>query len=346
MTRSDPANVSFLQNDQTGRTVMVGSKKSPDLIMTEAFGRVYLDYRQAWNLAENFALETDWPLHLDVDVNVSCNLGCIMCPLGQNRFPVKYENKLLDFELFERVLREGAAKSLASIRLGVTGEPLLRKDIVGFIRLAHNLGLTDIMLITNGLLLTPGLSRELMDAGLTRLMVSLDAARPETYARLRPGGDFGRTVKNVLDFLQIREARRHALPLLRVSFVRMSLNNDEKEEFQSFWEGKADYIGFQEYADIMENGDKSLFPPDRKTVEDFRCREPWQRMSLFVNGDLFPCCSDFGRLAPLGNANESTVEQVWKSEPAQNLRRIHQQGRWREYGVCRRCAKASTGKTD
>ncbi|MFH1140040.1 MAG: radical SAM protein [Pseudomonadota bacterium] len=337
------ANGAFLQVDPTGRTVMVGAKKSPDQVMTKAFGEPYLDYRRAWAEAERFAKKTDWPLHLDVDVNVTCNLACVMCPLGQKKFPVPYDRKFLEFDLYRRVLTEGASRGLAALRLGVTGEPLLRPDISDFVRLARDLGVLDIMLITNGLLLTPEMSGTLMDAGLTRLMVSLDAIRPETYLRLRPGGNFQQTMANVMTFLELRNSRGRSLPLLRVSFVRTALNHGEQDEFKAFWESRADYLGFQEYSDLMETGGPGLFPPDRRRTTDFRCADPWQRMSLFVNGDLFPCCSDFGRLRPIGNANRAGVEQAWKSEAAEKLRELHREGRWAEHPICRRCAAVSTG---
>jgi cyclic pyranopterin phosphate synthase len=53
---------------------------------------------------------------------------------------------------------------------------------------AREAGILDISLITNGSLLTPARAKALMEAGLTRLMVSVDAAPPKTKARGRPGG--------------------------------------------------------------------------------------------------------------------------------------------------------------
>jgi hypothetical protein len=50
------------------------------------------------------------------------------------------------------------------------------------------------------------------------------------------------------------------------------------------------------------------------------CSEPFTRMSIFANGDLFPCCSDYGRLSPVGNLRNMTVEEAWNTEAA-NLAR-------------------------
>ena len=129
-------------------------------------------------------------------------------------FPVSYPDQWLDFHLYSKVLQEGVAHGLSSIRLGITGEPLIRKDIISFVELARDLGVTDIMLITNGQLLTQQLAQGLIKAGLTRLMVSIDAATPGTYARIRRGGTYARLLENVLWFLDARQTLGSPLPPL------------------------------------------------------------------------------------------------------------------------------------
>ncbi|MFH1091225.1 MAG: radical SAM protein [Pseudomonadota bacterium] len=336
----------FFQTNETARVTLVGERRSPDEIMHEHFGSDYRVYRRRWCESERFAYRPDLPIHLDVDTNYTCNLRCIMCPLGTRGFPVRYERKFLDFDLYRKALMEGAAGGLCSVRLGLTGEPLLRPDILDFVRLARELKILDIMLITNGLLLTPELSRELIQAGLTRLMVSVDALRPETYRRIRRGGELAAVRQNILTFLDIRESLRLELPLLRVSFVKMSVNASEIEDFRYFWTGRADYISFQEYTNIIGSEETSYFSGARRLAKTFRCPDPWQRMSLFVNGDLFPCCSDFGRLAPVANLNKVSLAEAWLSERAEYYRALHKEGRWSEDQICRRCALNSTGQEE
>ncbi|MEW6263518.1 MAG: radical SAM protein [Thermodesulfobacteriota bacterium] len=333
----------FVQADRTGRVLFKGQAHSPDLVLEHALGPAFTAYRRKWETAGRFEYRPEFPLHLDVDTNFTCNLRCVMCPLGVEGFPVAYEEKHLDFELYRRVIATGAPKGLASVRLGLTGEPLLRPDIIEFVRLARTAGLVDIMLITNGQLLTPPISRSLIDAGLTRLMVSLDAVRPETYRRIRRGGSLDRVVRNIMTFLELRRRQGRDWPLLRVSFIRMTLNLEEAEEFEDYWRDKADYIGFQQYSNILERPDTDFSPAGRTSPDFFRCPDPWQRLSLLVNGDLFPCCSDFGRLAPLGNARRDETSRVWESAAAERLRDLHKDGRWREDHICRRCVRASAG---
>jgi radical SAM protein with 4Fe4S-binding SPASM domain len=336
-----PAQAALERIDPARRVSFVDAAQSPDDVLAAIKGQPYLEYRKKWARAGRFEYVPDFPIHLDVDTNYSCNLDCIMCPQGVSGFPVAYPRKFLDFNLYQKVMHECAHAGLASVRLGITGEPLLRPDILDFVRVAQNLGILDIMLITNGMLLDADMSAALIDSGLTHLMVSVDAARPETYNRIRPGGDLDKLKRNVDTFLNIRAKHRSRLPLIRVSFIRMSLNRDEQKEFERYWSGRADYLVFQEYANILGQKNTAYFAGPKPLAGGFRCPDPWQRMALFVNGDLFPCCADFGRLTPLGNANVTTVKDIWRARGAERLRDIHRRGQWNDHPSCRLCVHAS-----
>jgi radical SAM protein with 4Fe4S-binding SPASM domain len=335
----------FLKENAAGLAVQRSRLRDPEAVLTANLGDRYTAYRRMWRQSENFQIVPDWPLHLDVDTNYSCNLRCAMCPLGVPGREVPYGNRLLDKKLYARVITEGAARGLCAVRLGLTGEPLLRGDILEFVDLARRAGVVDIMLITNGLLLTPEISRRLIDAGLTRLQVSLDAVTAETYARLRRGGDFETVMNNVAGFLAARDEAGSDLPLLRVSFVRTAVNAPELDTFEDYWQDRADYVAVQEYADLVGTPEsQALIPADRREVMDFRCPDPFQRLSLFVNGDLFGCCADHGREYPWGNAHRDEVGRVWRSRAAENLRDLQRQGRWYDHPACRKCGLASVAR--
>lgn len=80
------------------------------------------------------------------------------------------------------------AVNLGISRIKLTGgEPLMRKDIREIVRgIAKIPGLKDLSLTTNGLLLK-GLAKDLHDAGLNRLNISLPSLNPETYSKLTGG---------------------------------------------------------------------------------------------------------------------------------------------------------------
>jgi MoaA/NifB/PqqE/SkfB family radical SAM enzyme len=79
-------------------------------------------------------------------------------------------------------------------------------------------------LITNGTLLTPQRSRALISAGLDLLWVSLDGARPESYADVRLGAELPQVLKNIDDFRAARRASHRPTPEIGIAFVAMRRN--------------------------------------------------------------------------------------------------------------------------
>jgi MoaA/NifB/PqqE/SkfB family radical SAM enzyme len=79
-------------------------------------------------------------------------------------------------------------------------------------------------LITNGVLLTEQTSHQLIAAGLDRLWVSLDGARPESYADVRLGAALPTVLANVSRFSDSRPLPFPRRPEMGIAFVAMRRN--------------------------------------------------------------------------------------------------------------------------
>lgn len=294
--------------------------QDPNEILAAVSGPDFGRYRLAWAEAEA-GRRPPAPLHLDVDVTTACNFHCPMCPAGADghNFPGFQKGRFLDQALYRQALAEAAEFGLPSLRLGLTGEPLLAPGIETWVSEARAAGVLDISLITNGRLLTPRVSRLLIEAGLTRLMISVDAGSPATYQKVRPGGDWCFLLENINDFLKIRQQHGSPLPLLRLSFVEMSVNRAERELFIQKFAPLADYLSFQNYQNILGQAETDFGPADRAPLQTGFCPEPFTRLALQVDGGLFPCCSDFGRIRPLGHIANGGLLATWQSEAARRL---------------------------
>ncbi|MGE0257577.1 MAG: radical SAM protein [Alphaproteobacteria bacterium] len=65
------------------------------------------------------------------------------------------------------------------------------------------------------------------------------------------------------------------------------------------------------------------FRTEAKTVSRPRCHLPWQEMIIQANGAVEPCCywtAHGNANPPLGNINESSVEEIWNGEGYRRLR--------------------------
>jgi len=154
-----------------------------------------------------------------------CNLECRTCirnvwdePLGQ-----------MSSETFLRIV-EGLKvfSPPPTIFFGGFGEPLAHPKIVEMITQAKTLG-SSVELITNGTLLTKDLSKRLIEVGLDMLWVSLDGAKPESYADVRLGAALPEVISNLAAFrdacpLNYYFFRYPTKPKIGIVFVAMKRN--------------------------------------------------------------------------------------------------------------------------
>lgn len=125
--------------------------------------------------------------YLRVSVTDRCNLRCVYCMPPEGISPVSHAD-ILTFEELERVCGCAAQLGVQHIRL-TGGEPLARRGISELVRGISAIdGIERVSMTTNGTLLG-GMARELFEAGLTSVNVSLDTLDPALFCRLTRGGE-------------------------------------------------------------------------------------------------------------------------------------------------------------
>jgi cyclic pyranopterin phosphate synthase len=125
--------------------------------------------------------------YLRLSITDRCNLRCGYCMPAEGVAPRRHD-EILSYEELATFARVAVEAGISKVRV-TGGEPLVRKGCSAFIAmLAGTLGIADIALTTNGLLL-PRHARELRVAGLGRVNVSLDSLDSQRYARITRGGD-------------------------------------------------------------------------------------------------------------------------------------------------------------
>ena len=118
--------------------------------------------------------------HLNVEISAMCNYNCEIC--GFQEF---YQPKgLMTMETFMKL--EETFKKVDSVLFGFNAETFMNPHVVEMLKFAKraNPNLC-VSILTNGSLLTPKLSEQLILNGLDDLSISIDAAKPETYNKLR-----------------------------------------------------------------------------------------------------------------------------------------------------------------
>ncbi len=297
------------------------------------------DYRAAWEARPQTKDAGSFPLHLDIDPTSRCNLRCSMCPrtyLKDKGAPFPLGD--ISFDFYARLITEGAANGLQSIKLNFLGEPLLYPRLPEMVALAAEKGLW-VMLNTNATLLTEALGRDLLKAGLTDIFFSVDSPYPAEYEAVRVGANFNKTISNIAAFMELKTyLGKNALQ------TRASMVLPENSEAPDLARIKADYIKLFRNLGVAEigfglpsvmgfdyNAAYGLFP-------DFICPDLFRRMFVFWDGPVGPCCGDWERRLIMGNAHEKTIAEIWLDEPYLTLRAAHIEGNYGQIPACRTCS--------
>ena len=130
---------------------------------------------------------------LRLSVTDLCDLRCVYCMPPQG-VPKKTHEEMLTEE--ETILAVEAAASLGIRKLRITGgEPLVKRNILSICRRAAAVeGIREVCLTTNGIRL-PALAKDLREAGVRRVNISIDTLDPERYARITRTGSLDVALK-------------------------------------------------------------------------------------------------------------------------------------------------------
>jgi len=286
--------------------------------LIERHGENYLGYRELWDASREMKLVTDFPLHLDLDTIDGCNLHCKFCP-EEHGFIRKLSHQKMSPELvsavFDEVDQPSGRDRLRAVNIGNTSEPLLNKPVLfQILERCRQAGVIETFIHTNGLLLTLLDFKQLAQAGLTYLFVSIDAIREETYREAR-GGDLRRVMDQLTEIVEWKNREKLLFPVVRVSFIETDLNRDEKMEFINYWIDKADFIDIQTLLDYTKTLAADL------PIESY-CIQPFHRMGVGVSGELGLCCTSYFWLPEnrIGTVPTDTIHDVWNGEYAAKLR--------------------------
>lgn len=305
----------------------------------------YFEYRRKWETWPKEHITGPVPIHLDIEATSNCNLKCTMCPrtdmVDDGTF---WEVKNFDFDLYTRLIDEGAGKGLCSLKFNYLGEPLMNPRIVEMVRYAKERGIVDVMFNTNATLLTEKTGRQLIQAGLDKLFFSFDSPDREHYNAIRINANYDKTLRNIERFMRIREEMGSVKPFTRVSMVRMKENEHEWEQFKALFEPIVDAVAYVDYMDHTSQGasGKQVFQiaPPRRNGKKFCCPQLWQRMFVHPDGVVSVCCVDSARELTVGNIRDKSLEEIWTGPEYTRLRELHAAGRIDEIPACALCPLA------
>ena len=284
----------------------------------------YGSWRAAWRGLHNEALfrlgrERGYLLvSANFEVTNRCNIRCTICPVNRGMRRARATQTLASFERFL-----DRNPGLEFVLLFQWGEPLLVRSLPEMIAAATSRGVKT-MITTNGTLLDEGWCGRLLDAGLTRLTLSVDGDA-ETHRRIR-GVALEPLRRNLERLRAMRDERRAPLGI-DVSMVVNPLTEPAWRELRRSWAATADRI----------QAIPQFYAAPRKRP----CREPSRgNLVVLADGNVTVCCADPEGDAAVGHVDEAPLQEILNNDRMRAFRRAHFARRFP--AICRDCGEYET----
>ena len=211
-----------------------------------------------------------------------CNRKCNFCPKSDPQIAPDQHQAVMPPILFNKIAEElEELEYEGTVMLAGYGEPLLSKHIIDMVNAFSKVCNTEIT--TNGDPLTPKKISKLLEAGVSKIVVSLydgPSQIEEMENLFRSAGATG-------DHYILRDRWY-----------------DEKSDF-----------GLK-----LTNRGGTISLGDSRPTNAKQCFYPSYMMMVDWNGDVFLCTQDWNRRVRCGNLNYEHIESVWNSRVFKNYR--------------------------
>jgi radical SAM protein with 4Fe4S-binding SPASM domain len=287
------------------------------------------------------------PFVLFVDPSSVCNLMCQFCPNS-----IIENKKIMGFDLFKKIINDLKEfnKTLKVLRLYKSGEPLLNKRFSDMIRYAKSSQLIqNIDTTTNGVLLNPELSRDILDAGLNRINISVNGMSDRHYLEFTSVRiDFNKYINNIRNFYEIREANGYDCEIC-IKITGDFLSDKDKEHFYQTFGDYADRIFIETAApcwpgfDVENNAKinisktKGIYDNELTSVQT--CPYIFYSTTVNSDGTVSLCFLDWDNKLIIGNVIEQSIKEIWNGDTLYNYQTQNLNGERKENLVCRNCGQ-------
>lgn len=282
-------------------------RRTRDEELHARYGKRWDKYRNLWDAPlKNGEDCISFPLAYEMQLVDSCNLRCGIC---HSR---KRTGEKLSKEDIDEIFSEGESNGLCAAAFGVDTEPMIDFDLLMYaVRSAASHNVMDILIDTNGILLTKERAAELCKYA-TMFKISVDAASAEMYDKIRHSDKYDVLVENIENLVAIRNQLGSSVPQIRLSFCKTYINACEEKMFIEKWENIVDKIDIQNY--ISTVGEFQELSSGKSAKATF-CADPFRRIGILANGDVQCCCHSFrNEDIIIGNIYEETISDIWNGE--------------------------------
>lgn len=294
------------------------------------------------NKLENvIPLET--PYTIAIDPSNLCNFKCNFCAIQSKKVELPFKKQFMDLELFTKIIDDlkQFPQKLKMLRINGQGEPLLNSSLSEMICYAKKQEVSEfIEIITNGSVLNPELNSKLINTGIDRIRISIEALNEKGYMDIAKAKvDFNNFINNIKD---LHDKSGRCEIYCKIVNVAVPTENDKKKFYELFG-NICDRIFIDNVIPLWSDFDD---------LQDVLCQKgvhgqivkavkvcPYSFYSLIVNsdGEVTACCADWKRKFVIGDLKVQTLKDIWEGAELKSFWIDMLRGERDKYEMCAKC---------
>ena len=281
-----------------------------------------------------------YPEFCEIEVTTRCDMRCKLCEHTYWKVPPKD----MTFEEFKKIVDEFPTLKWAGMT-GI-GQSMLNKDYLKMMKYLKDRNVF-IENFDNFKHITPEVGKEMIDMGLDKLYVSLDAAKESTFNLMQVGADWDSVMANIKAFDAYKKEKHLHYPELWFHFIMTKENIDEMEDYlqmihdlgvevetvqftkmlHNFKEVKDTHVEITNekiesvLKKALELGIRASFNMNTASSEEktpIKFCSVWTQPFIFADGTVIPCCSlneqndrPWQMKTQMGNVLKDGMRKVW-----------------------------------
>ncbi len=292
------------------------------------------------------------PISLSIEPTTSCNLRCPECPSGLRSFT--RPTGMLDETIFKKIIDE-LSSELSYLLFYFQGEPFLHSNFADLVSYASSKGIYTAT-STNAHFLDDEQCQSIINAGLDRLIISIDGIDQKSYESYRIGGDLDKVIAGTKNIIKWKKELKSKAPHLIFQFLVVKPNEHQVDALHQL----AAELGVDEVrlktAQIYDYKSGSDLIPENEKYSRYKkqdngsykiknemsnhCWKLWNSSVMTWDGRVVPCCFDKDASHQMGSMMTDSFRSIWRSKNYFQFRNAVLNSR-KSIDICQNCTEGT-----
>lgn len=314
----------------------------------------YFLLKTSYTLTNLFKKPIHWgtPIAVSIEPTTACNLKCPQCPSGLRQFTRPTGNLKPDTN---KAILDGLGHNLQYINYYFQGEPFINPHFLDVVKEARKRNIY-VLTSTNAHFISKETAKDVVDSGMSEVIISIDGITQETYQNYRVEGELSKVIEGTKNLVEARSLAKSKSPILTFQFLVSKQNEHEIEDAKKLTkELGVDNITFKTIQVYdYETGNELI--PENDTYSRYKrmddgsyilknkyrntCWRMWSSCVFTWDGSVVPCCFDKDATHKMGNITKAQFKSIWRSGIYKEFRQKIWKDR-QQIEICKNCSEGS-----